>query len=102
MAATAAALAQGRQRGEIRADEPAESLAVIALYAMLFRAAAAPRSAGPQAPPRSAAWPCRSPCAACGPRPGHGQLPHQRLAGDVITGGATSPVDARWGRTPGD
>ena len=31
-------LAQGQLRGEIRADEPAESLAVILLYAVLFGA----------------------------------------------------------------
>jgi AcrR family transcriptional regulator len=36
--ATAAVLAQGQLRGEIRADEPAESLAVIVLYAVLFGA----------------------------------------------------------------
>jgi AcrR family transcriptional regulator len=38
VAATAAVLAQGQLSGEIRADEPAESLAVIALYAVLFSA----------------------------------------------------------------
>jgi AcrR family transcriptional regulator len=36
MPATTAVLAQGQLRGEIRADEPAESLAVIVLYAVLF------------------------------------------------------------------
>ena len=36
--ATTAVLAQGQHRGEIRADEPAESLAVIVLYAVLFGA----------------------------------------------------------------
>jgi AcrR family transcriptional regulator len=36
VAATAAVIAQGQLRGEIRADEPAESLAVILLYAVLF------------------------------------------------------------------
>jgi AcrR family transcriptional regulator len=34
--ATTAAIAAGQQRGEIRADEPAESLAVIVLYSVLF------------------------------------------------------------------
>ncbi|HTX25499.1 MAG TPA: TetR/AcrR family transcriptional regulator [Streptosporangiaceae bacterium] len=38
MAATTAVLAQGQFRGEIRTDEPAESLAVIVLYAVLFSA----------------------------------------------------------------
>jgi TetR/AcrR family transcriptional regulator, fatty acid metabolism regulator protein len=38
MAATTAVLAEGQLRGEIRADEPAESLAVILLYAVLFGA----------------------------------------------------------------
>ena len=36
--ATAAVLAEGQLRGEIRDDEPAESLAVILLYAVLFGA----------------------------------------------------------------
>lgn len=36
--ATTATLAQGQRNGEIRADEPAESLAVIVLYAVLFSA----------------------------------------------------------------
>ena len=36
VAATTAVLAAGQHRGEIRADEPAESLAVIVLYAVLF------------------------------------------------------------------
>jgi len=36
--ATTAALAEGQLRGEIRADEPAESLAVIMLYSVLFSA----------------------------------------------------------------
>jgi AcrR family transcriptional regulator len=36
--ATAAVLAEGQLRGEIRSDEPAESLAVIVLYAVLFSA----------------------------------------------------------------
>jgi AcrR family transcriptional regulator len=36
--ATAAALAEGQLRGEIRTDEPAESLAVIVMYAVLFSA----------------------------------------------------------------
>jgi TetR/AcrR family fatty acid metabolism transcriptional regulator len=36
--ATAAVLAEGQLRGEVRADEPAESLAVILLYAVLFGA----------------------------------------------------------------
>jgi len=36
--ATTAVLAEGQYRGEIRADEPAESLAVILLYAVLFSA----------------------------------------------------------------
>jgi hypothetical protein len=35
MAATTAVLAEGQLRGEIRADEPAEALAVILLYAVL-------------------------------------------------------------------
>jgi TetR/AcrR family transcriptional regulator, fatty acid metabolism regulator protein len=34
--ATTAAIAEGQVRGEIRGDEPAESLAVILLYAVLF------------------------------------------------------------------
>jgi AcrR family transcriptional regulator len=34
--ATTAVMAEGQLRGEIRADEPAESLAVIVLYAVLF------------------------------------------------------------------
>jgi TetR/AcrR family transcriptional regulator, fatty acid metabolism regulator protein len=38
VAATTAVLAEGQLRGEIRADEPAESLAVILLYAVLFSA----------------------------------------------------------------
>jgi AcrR family transcriptional regulator len=36
--ATTAVIAAGQRRGEIRADEPAESLAVIVLYAVLFSA----------------------------------------------------------------
>jgi TetR/AcrR family transcriptional regulator, fatty acid metabolism regulator protein len=36
--ATTAVIAEGQLRGEIRADEPAESLAVIVLYAVLFGA----------------------------------------------------------------
>jgi TetR/AcrR family fatty acid metabolism transcriptional regulator len=36
--ATTAVLAEGQRRGEIRADEPAESLAVILLYSVLFSA----------------------------------------------------------------
>ena len=36
--ATTAVIAQGQLRGEIRTDEPAESLAVILLYAVLFSA----------------------------------------------------------------
>ena len=36
--ATAAVLAEGQLRGEIRTDEPAESLAVILMYAVLFAA----------------------------------------------------------------
>jgi hypothetical protein len=36
--ATAAVLAQGQLRGEIRADEPPESLADIVYYAVLFGA----------------------------------------------------------------
>jgi hypothetical protein len=36
--ATAAVLAEGQLRGEIRTDEPAESLAVIVVYAVLFAA----------------------------------------------------------------
>jgi TetR/AcrR family transcriptional regulator, fatty acid metabolism regulator protein len=36
MPATTAVLAEGQLKGEIRADEPAESLAVILLYAVLF------------------------------------------------------------------
>ena len=36
--ATTAVIAQGQLRGEIRADEPAESLAVILLYSVLFSA----------------------------------------------------------------
>ena len=38
VAATAAVLAEGQLRGEIRPDEPSESLAVILLYAVLFGA----------------------------------------------------------------
>jgi TetR/AcrR family transcriptional regulator, fatty acid metabolism regulator protein len=38
VAATAAVLAEGQLRGEIRTDEPAESLAVILVYAVLFSA----------------------------------------------------------------
>jgi AcrR family transcriptional regulator len=38
MAATTAVLAEGQRRGEIRADEPAEALAVVLLYAVLFSA----------------------------------------------------------------
>jgi len=38
IAATTAVLAEGQLRGEIRSDEPAESLAVILLYAVLFSA----------------------------------------------------------------
>ena len=38
VAATTAVLAEGQLRGEVRADEPAESLAVILLYAVLFSA----------------------------------------------------------------
>jgi AcrR family transcriptional regulator len=36
--ATTAVLAEGQRRGEIRADEPAESLAVIVMYAVMFSA----------------------------------------------------------------
>ena len=36
--ATTAVIATGQRRGEIRADEPAESLAVIVLYSVLFSA----------------------------------------------------------------
>jgi len=36
--ATAQVIADGQRRGEIRADEPAEALAVIVLYAVLFSA----------------------------------------------------------------
>jgi AcrR family transcriptional regulator len=36
--ATTAAIAAGQRRGEIRADEPAESLAVIVMYSVLFSA----------------------------------------------------------------
>jgi AcrR family transcriptional regulator len=36
--ATVAVLAEGQLRGEVRSDEPAESLAVILLYAVLFSA----------------------------------------------------------------
>jgi hypothetical protein len=36
VAATTAVIAQGQLRGEIRSDEPVESLAVILLYAVLF------------------------------------------------------------------
>jgi TetR/AcrR family transcriptional regulator, fatty acid metabolism regulator protein len=38
VAATTAVLAEGQLRGEVRPDEPAESLAVIVLYAVLFAA----------------------------------------------------------------
>jgi hypothetical protein len=38
VSATTAVLAEGQLRGEIRRDEPAESLAVIVLYAVLFAA----------------------------------------------------------------
>jgi hypothetical protein len=38
VAATAAVLAEGQLRGEIRLDEPPEALAVILLYAVLFGA----------------------------------------------------------------
>jgi TetR/AcrR family transcriptional regulator, fatty acid metabolism regulator protein len=38
MPVTTAVLAEGQRRGEIRDDEPAESLAVIVLYAVLFSA----------------------------------------------------------------
>jgi len=38
IAATVAVLSEGQLRGEIRTDEPAESLAVIVLYAVLFSA----------------------------------------------------------------
>ena len=36
VAITTAAISEGQRRGEIRKDEPAESLAVILLYAVLF------------------------------------------------------------------
>ena len=49
--ATAAALAEGQLNGEIRADEPAESLAVILMYAVLFSTR---RSATIGRPPGSA------------------------------------------------
>jgi len=49
--ATAAALAEGQLNGEVRADEPAESLAVILLYAVLFSTR---RSATLGRPPGSA------------------------------------------------
>lgn len=49
--ATAAALAEGQLNGEIRADEPAESLAVILMYAVLFSTR---RSASIGRPPGSA------------------------------------------------
>jgi TetR/AcrR family fatty acid metabolism transcriptional regulator len=38
VAATAVVLAEGQRRGEIRTDEPAEALAVIVLYSVLFSA----------------------------------------------------------------
>jgi AcrR family transcriptional regulator len=38
MAATTAVLAEGQRRGEVRAEESAEALAVIVLYAVLFSA----------------------------------------------------------------
>jgi TetR/AcrR family transcriptional regulator, fatty acid metabolism regulator protein len=50
VAVTTAVLAEGQRRGEIRADEPAESLAVIVLYAVLFTAR---RSAAIGRPPGS-------------------------------------------------
>jgi TetR/AcrR family transcriptional regulator, transcriptional repressor for nem operon len=50
IAATTSVLAQGQLSGEIRADEPAESLAVILLYAVLF---AARRGAAVGRPPGS-------------------------------------------------
>jgi AcrR family transcriptional regulator len=49
--ATAAALAEGQLNGEVRADEPAESLAVILMYAVLFSTR---RSATIGRPPGSA------------------------------------------------
>jgi hypothetical protein len=49
--ATTVVLAEGQLRGEVRPDEPAESLAVIVLYAVLF---AARRSATIGRPPGSA------------------------------------------------
>jgi len=51
VAATTAALAEGQIRGEIRDDEPPESLAVIVLYAVLFSAR---RGASIGRPPGSA------------------------------------------------
>jgi hypothetical protein len=36
--ATAEVITEGQRRGEIRTDEPAEALAVIVLYAVLFAA----------------------------------------------------------------
>lgn len=38
VAAATAVIGEGQRRGEIRADDPAESLAVILLYAVLFTA----------------------------------------------------------------
>jgi TetR/AcrR family transcriptional regulator, fatty acid metabolism regulator protein len=49
--ATTAALAEGQLKGEVRADEPAESLAVILMYAVLFSTR---RSATLGRPPGSA------------------------------------------------
>jgi AcrR family transcriptional regulator len=49
VAATSVVMAEGQRRGEVRTDEPAEALAVIVLYSVLFtarRSAALGRPAG--------------------------------------------------------
>jgi len=57
--ATTAVLAQGQLSGEIRTDEPAESLAVILLYVVLFSTRRSATLGRPPPPPPCPAWPSR-------------------------------------------
>jgi TetR/AcrR family transcriptional regulator, transcriptional repressor for nem operon len=71
VAATTAVIAAGQRRGEIRADEPAESLAIIVLYAVLFSA----RRGGEMGRPQ-------------------GSTPLNRLALEVVLRGMRPPHEA--------
>ncbi len=79
--ATTQVLAVGQQRGEVRADEPAEALAVIVLYSVLFSAQRAVRdrpAAGlvPAEQPRAA-----DRAAGHAPRPGRRRDRRERSTG---------------------